>query len=216
MGKCNLAGYLAGKYRGPPLSAHTILLQISQGLQHLHSLGVIHRGLKPNNVLICTNAQTNPQLEKKIQIKLSDFGVMAGSSSGDSWPCSDRDSVEGWLAPEQIKTLGLSTRAVTTAAGSTLQRQKSSAQLQLLTPAVDVFALGCLFFCVLTSGQHPFGSPSYFRDQRALAGHYELANLVQQLPVAALLIERMIQRAPDFRPTVEEILAQSNFWSLDI
>jgi serine/threonine-protein kinase/endoribonuclease IRE1 len=213
-----LAGYLAGKYSGPPLSAHTILLQISQGLQHLHSLGVIHRGLKPNNVLICTETQTNPQLVKQVQIKLSDFGVMAGSSSGDSWPCSDRDSVEGWLAPEQIKTLGLSTRAVTTTveAGSTLQRQKSGAQLQLLTPAVDVFALGCLFFCVLTSGQHPFGSPSYFRDQRALGGQYELAPLSLQLPPAAILIERMIQRDPDYRPTIDNILAQSNFWSLDI
>jgi serine/threonine-protein kinase/endoribonuclease IRE1 len=143
---------------------------------------------------------------------------MAGSSSGDSWPCSDRDSVEGWLAPEQIKTLGLSTRAVTTTveAGSTLQRQKSGAQLQLLTPAVDVFALGCLFFCVLTSGQHPFGSPSYFRDQRALGGQYELAPLSLQLPPAAILIERMIQRDPDYRPTIDNILAQSNFWSLDI
>ncbi len=184
-----MAGYLAGKYRGPPLSARSILLQTTQGLQYLHSLAVVHRRVKPANVLISRPSSG------EIKIKLSDFGFI--TNSGDSWPCGDPDGVEGWLAPEQIKSGSMSTASLTTS-------------------AVDVFALGCLFFSVLTSGQHPFGSPSYFRDQRALAGHYELANLVQQLPVAALLIERMIQRAPDFRPTVEEILAQSNFWSLDI
>jgi hypothetical protein len=26
----------------------------------------------------------------------------------------------------------------------------------------------------------------------------------------------MIQRDPDYRPTIDNILAQSNFWSLDI
>lgn len=187
---CNLADYLNGKYRGPTiLSRHNVILQISQGLQHLHSLPTIHRGLKPTNILI------NQSDSGQIQIKLADFGL--NSTSNDSWPCSNRDSIEGWLAPEQIKSSGLSTTTT-------------------LTTAADIFALGCLFFSVLTSGQHPFGSPSYFRDQRALAGHYDLAPVDQQLPVAASLIERMIQRVPEYRPSVDDILAQSNFWALDI
>ena len=187
---CNVADYLKGKYKGPPLSLGSLLLQTTQGLQYLHSLGVVHRRLKPTNILISW-----PSPSDEITIKLSDFGLI--TKSDDSWPCGDPDSVQGWLAPEQIKN-GSMVTAVS------------------LTTSADVFALGCLFFSVLTSGQHPFGSPSYFRDQRALAGHYELAPLVQQLPVAALLIERMIQRAPDSRPSTEDILAQSNFWSLDI
>ncbi|KAK4036503.1 serine/threonine-protein kinase/endoribonuclease IRE1 [Daphnia magna] len=196
---CNLADYLAGKYRGPTLSSRNILLQTTQGVEHLHSLGIVHRGLKPNNVLI---NWPNDECDD-IQIKLSDFGVMA-NSSGDSWPCGDMASVEGWLAPEQIK--------MPVGGGRTMEKTTGS----LLPTSVDIFALGCLFFCVLTSGQHPFGSPSYFRDQRALAGNYELAPLVQQMPVAAILIERMIQRDPDYRPSIQEVLAQSKFWSLDI
>ena len=217
---CNLADYLAGKYRGASLSSLDILLQISQGLQHLHSLGVVHRGLKPTNVFISQKKQMNNDSGRhEIQIKLSDFGVMASSSLGDSWPCGDKDSVEGWLAPEQIKAMGhqLAPTSSNRISITSLQRQKSvSGLVMLLTPAVDVFALGCLFFCVLTSGQHPFGSPSYFRDQRALVGHYELAPLNLQLPAAAILIERMIQRDPNYRPTIDDVLAQSNFWSLDI
>ena len=216
---CNLADYLAGKYRGPALSSHTILLQISNGLQHLHSMDVIHRGLKPNNVLI-SHRKPNDCGGDEIQIKLSDFGVMASNSLSDSWPCADMDNVDGWLAPEQIKTMGQQLTTKGRNSTTSLHRQKSVVVGRggglILTPAVDVFALGCLFFCVLTSGQHPFGSPSYFRDQKALAGHYDLAPVNIQLPAAAILIERMIQRDPDYRPTIDDILAQSNFWSLDI
>lgn len=216
---CNLADYLAGKYRGPALSSHTILLQISKGLQHLHSMDVIHRGLKPNNVLI-SQRKPNDCGGDEIQIKLSDFGVMASNSLSDSWPCADMDNVEGWLAPEQIKTMGQQLTTKGRNSTTSLHRQKSVVIGRggglILTPAVDVFALGCLFFCVLTSGQHPFGSPSYFRDQKALAGHYDLAPVNIQLPAAAILIERMIQRDPDYRPTIDDVLAQSNFWSLDI
>lgn len=188
---CNLGDYLNGKYRGPILLPRTILLQTSQGLQHLHSLDIIHRGVKPSNVLI-----SQPSFETAdVKVKLADFGLNCNLS--DTWPCGDANSVEGWLAPEQIKSTG------------------SMANTSLST-ATDVFALGCLFFTVLTSGQHPFGSPSYFREQRALAGQYDLAPVDQQLPVAAMLIERMIQRVADYRPTMDDILAQSNFWALDI
>jgi serine/threonine-protein kinase/endoribonuclease IRE1 len=182
-------------------------------------MDVIHRGLKPNNVLI-SQRKPNDCGGDEIQIKLSDFGVMASNSLSDSWPCADMDNVEGWLAPEQIKTMGQQLTTKGRNSTTSLHRQKSfvigrGAGL-ILTPAVDVFALGCLFFCVLTSGQHPFGSPSYFRDQKALAGHYDLAPVNIQLPAAAILIERMIQRDPDYRPTIDDVLAQSNFWSLDI
>lgn len=161
-------------------------MQVSQGLNHLHSFEIVHRRLKPTNVLI-TSHQPG-----QVTIKLAEFGLIVNSD--DSWPCGDTETVQGWLAPEQIKNTGMNVS---------------------LTTAVDVFTLGCLFFCVLTGGQHPFGTPSYFRDQRALAGHYDLTPLDQQLPVAAVLIERMIQRMPDYRPSMEDILAQSKFWAMD-
>ena len=190
---CNLSDYLNHKYKGPDLSPRSILLQVSQGLRHLHSLGIVHRRLKPANVLIASHRPGDEQ----VTIKLADYGLILNSD--DKWPCADIETVQGWLAPEQIKNTG-----------SMVTSHVS------VTTAVDVFTLGCLFFTVLTGGQHPFGSPSYFRDQRALAGQYDLAPVDQQLPVAAVLIERMIQRIPDYRPTMDDILAQTKFWALDI
>jgi len=180
-----LNDYLAGK--GADISNRAILKQTAQGLSYLHSLGVIHRGLKPTNVLLCLPTDRSPQ----VTVKLSDFGTTS-KWSNDTWPGCDPDSSEGWLSPEQIKAGGHD-----------------------VTSAADIFLLGCIFYVTLTGGQHPFGSLPYFRNQKILAGQQDLSALLADrdiAPVASGLIEWMIQRQPEQRPSIERVLSHPDFW----
>ena len=182
---CNLSHYVAGKYSGPPISNRSVLRQTSEGLAHLHSLGVIHRALKPTNVLIGLPSERCPE----VTVKLADFGT--SSTWTDTWPGGDPDSSEGWLSPEQLKNGPLALN---------------------ITCAADVFALGCLFHLVLTGGQHPFGSLPYFRDQRAMEGQHDLSALTSP---AVEMVYTMVQRLPENRPSLESILNHEDFWSED-
>ncbi|KNE54615.1 IRE protein kinase [Allomyces macrogynus ATCC 38327] len=86
-----------------------------------------------------------------------------------------------------------------------------------LTRALDVFSLGCLFYYVLTGGEHPFGD-RYSREINILRGQASLDRLDPEtsvVPDAALardMISRMIAHEPSDRPSTAELLVHPYFW----
>ena len=86
-----LADLLARRGRLPPAEAVELALQICSGLEHAHRAGLIHRDIKPQNLLIRGDGT----------VKITDFGI-ARSAHGTR--LTETGSVLGtaaYLAPEQ-------------------------------------------------------------------------------------------------------------------
>lgn len=88
------------KYRGPPLPSDIqVLMQLTEGLDYIHSMGYVHRDVKPFNVLISLPDENgNPPV-----MKWCDFGSAIELNSIDGTYSSRfyRGTV-GWMAPEEF------------------------------------------------------------------------------------------------------------------
>lgn len=81
-----------------PLEFYPILEQLVSALQYGHSMGLVHRDLKPDNVFIERNRETN-----RPHIYLGDFGL--GKRQGIDQTLTDPDAVLGtpyYMAPEAV------------------------------------------------------------------------------------------------------------------
>lgn len=84
-----------------------------------------------------------------------------------------------------------------------------------VTRAIDIFSLGCVFYFVLSSGEHPFGD-RMAREINILHERYDLSRLdsLSDAGVEARhLIESMISGDPRRRPDTAKIGAHPFFWS---
>ncbi|KAM6318929.1 serine/threonine-protein kinase PAK 3-like [Aegotheles albertisi] len=99
-----------------------------QGLEFLHSNGVIHRDIKSDNILLELNGS----------VKLSDFGLCAQMTPGQS-KCSSKVGTPHWMAPELVTG-------------------------QAYGPEVDIWSLG-ITAIEMVEGQPPYYNESH---QRAL------------------------------------------------
>ena len=113
--------------------------------------------------------------------------------SHESWNVVGQRNNEGWVAPEMMQNgIGFPFSA-----------------------AGDIFALGCIFFLMVTRGDHPFGSLDFSRDHRAIKGDYELAPLIRlNQPLITDFVLKMIDTLPQRRPTIDCILADNKFWTV--
>lgn len=81
----------------PVYLAAYIILKIAEGLKYAHSEGIIHRDIKPGNVL----------LSAKGEIKLTDFGIAFRPESHESENVTKQGTILGtpaYMSPEQIKS----------------------------------------------------------------------------------------------------------------
>ena len=100
----SLAKWLAAHPRVPSRQAAEIVRQLAEGLSHSHDRGVLHRDVKPGNVLLASPDSANLAGELPFVPKLTDFGLAK---------CADFDRPETrtgallgtmcYMAPEQAE-----------------------------------------------------------------------------------------------------------------
>jgi len=80
------------------------------------------------------------------------------------------------------------------------------------TCSVDIFSLGCVFYYVLTKGDHPFGD-HFHRQSNIVNGEYNLHKVFQHPQGVDSLVEQMISSRPSDRPPLQSVLRHPLFWS---
>lgn len=120
----SLEDYLARYQRLPPPVALEILRQLCFGLKALHALGVIHRDLKPTNIMLVRGLEMKPGW-----VKILDLGIAKAFDA--SHIVSPRITLDG------------------TVMGTARYMSPEQARGQELTPASDLFALGGILFYML-------------------------------------------------------------------
>lgn len=180
-----------------------ILHQITKGIHHLHSKKIVHRDIKPDNILVIAYKSAASGEIIKLQMKVADFSHCRirkdhktdFSNSNMSNPTGTR----GWIAPELYES-------------------------EAYDFPVDIFPLGCVFGYTLTDGKHPFGDN--LREFRIMKKEPMLWTLeiFQELYSSSVdgnsvifkLIQRMVKVDPKNRPTTEEVLNSDYFQHVQI
>ncbi|XP_076808770.1 serine/threonine-protein kinase/endoribonuclease IRE1-like isoform X2 [Clavelina lepadiformis] len=171
------------------LGVTTVLHQAMMGLDHLHSIKIVHRDVKPSNILISVPGKLGKQ-----RVVISDFGLCKKLIPGrlSFSHRSGKAGTDGWIAPEMILD----------------KRYRMVSKTQ----AVDIFSMGCVFYYVIC-GKHPFGD-SISRQARIINGDYSLEELqvFENAEEAIDLIRRMLVIDPSLRPKSDTILKHPLFW----
>jgi serine/threonine protein kinase len=167
--------------RGPLPVAQTLQIgrEIAEGLSDAHTNGLVHRDVKPSNVMVTANGH----------VKLLDFGVAV--EDVESAPTDQTRSV---------------TPHLTTHAGTPLYMAPEQAAGQPVTARADLFSLGVVLYECLT-GNLPFTGTSTFDYVRNMmqSAPRRLDRIAPEAPADLVeLIERCLEKSPAARPASAE------------
>lgn len=170
--------------------AFTICLSIASGIEFLHKKGVLHRDLKPQNILY----NTSPSFS----VKISDFGLskilQTSQTRGESESVMhSKAGTRCWMAPE-------------------LLRKKPHSK------ASDIFSCGLLFHYVLSKKKHPFNLPSGVAFMKN--AQQTEKNILKKKrcfcpslsPEASDLLINILSSDPKKRPTASSLQHFPFFW----
>jgi len=167
--------------RGPldPDRAADVGQQLAQALEHAHAAGVVHRDVKPANILLSAEPAVSGHLTgPSVTTKLADFGIALGPTAAADETMSDRTrGTASYLSPEQ-------------------------ALAQTLGPASDVYSLGLVLLESLTGVRaYPGGALS-----SSLARLLATPDVPERLgPRWSSLLRGMTAMAPEARPTASDV-----------
>ena len=178
----NLAELVAERGLLPVAEACELIRQAAVGLDYVHTQGLVHRDIKPQNMFV---SQTG-------QVKILDLGLAAlkdGSQSAGSVLTADRQflGTVDFAAPEQWE---------------------SSRNVDI---RADIYSLGCTFYYLL-AGQTPFPSSKYSTLMQQMWAHSQaplppIRELRPDLPenIAAILTKMLAKNRDERFSRPEEI-----------
>ncbi|MBL8933841.1 MAG: serine/threonine protein kinase [Archangium sp.] len=180
----SLFAAIKGNGAFPVDEALPLMNQMAAGLEATHALGVVHRDLKPDNIFVTVES------DGERLIKLIDFGIARPDRAAEPGE-RDLKTVVGHF----VGTISY-----------------GAPELFLGSPcskATDIYALGCVFFELLT-GRRVFVPQA---PHEVVKMHLEeepprVRSLAPTVPQAIDdLVASMLEKKPDDRPTIEAVRA---------
>jgi serine/threonine protein kinase len=176
--------------------AASIVKQVAESIGHAHREGVIHRDLKPDNILLAPDGNSEHPwesligsgLEQRIpEVKVTDFGLAKCLHGNERVTCAGvMMGTPGYMAPEQLPDSG-----------------------DPVGPGADIYALGVILYQLL-SGRLPFESDSLERSLRMLRNDEPptLQSLDANIPEALdIICQACLMKRPDARYPTAQALA---------
>jgi serine/threonine protein kinase len=161
-----------------PVSATLIALEVCGALHYAHGRGMIHRDVKPGNIM----------LSRKGNVRLTDFGIVSVSGTGDLTVTGQVLGTPAYMSPEQI-------------AG------------EKLGPSVDMFSLGVILYEML-AGRRPFSGENQLAliQQIMRSEPVPPSRFVGELPEGlSEAVLRCLAKEPESRyASMEELAAALN------
>lgn len=214
------------------LNTPNILKQITSGIHYLHSLKIVHRDIKPHNILVSAPKLTiaNQSTTQPPRLLISDFGLckkLEGDQNSFRATTAFAAGTSGWRAPELLvddDPLLKSTNSALNPATSDMTNNSEPLVVdpqtnRRATRAIDIFSLGCVFYYCLTQGSHPFDKDGKFmREANIVKGLYDLEALTvlgDYQWEAKVLVGQMLSHNPKERPDAATILTHPFFWGAE-
>lgn len=196
--------------------------QICQGINHLHSLKIVHRDIKPQNILV---GKPNPKSNRP-RFLISDFGLCKKLHQDEysfGATTAQHAGTIGWRAPELlydcVAPLDPNDHSGGSGSGTGSEIVLDPLTKRRATRAIDIFPLGCVFHFVFTRGGHPFGD-RWEREHHIVRGNSgpglrRLAETPDVTPEAVDLVAQMIQADPKKRPDTAKLSRHPYFWDAE-
>lgn len=161
--------------------SRAIMRQSVTALSYIHSQGVIHRDVKPGNLMLLKSADQEAGVRGDY-VKLMDFGIAGANVATKLTMLGSRIGTPTYMSPEQARGLRTDGRS-------------------------DIYSMGLVFYELLT-GQVAFkGAYELVMHQQI----FQMPTLPRDVnpripPQLERLIMHMIAKDPDARPALEEII----------
>lgn len=162
-------------------AALQVAAQISDALAHAHGKGIVHRDVKPSNVLLAQHLDAQPE---RIDVRLLDFGLAQMAEFDTLTALGDVPGTLAYIAPERLQGL-------------------------TATSAADVWGVGVLLWETL-AGEHPFWGGDMVETSRLIQqGAPGLETMRPDLPQHVLqTVASALYVNPQRRPSAERLAAQ--------
>jgi serine/threonine protein kinase len=163
-----------------PRAAAECLAKVCDAVQYAHEHGVIHRDLKPGNILLAGQSTTGSEGAKNRSIsKLADkssFDSLRSSASrqtSSEFPYSPKVTDFG-LAKQLHSNSELTGTGQVLGTPSYMPPEQADGRVAVVGTLSDVYSLGAILYCMLT-GRPPFQSSSPFET---------LMQVIKEPPIA--------------------------------
>lgn len=179
----------------PPQRAAHYALQMAHALHHAHQSGIVHRDVKPQNMLIASHDAN--------QLLLSDFGI--AKVFGERQESTQSVSTSNTQITNPMLT------HVDQIVGTAAYMAPEQIQRQAVDARTDVYALGVVLFQMLT-GQTPFRSTTLvglmYQHMETPPPPIQTINPNVPEPLA-YIVAKALQKSPSARFQSAEAMAQA-------